>query len=159
MSPLPRGAPLSILRLQAFDSLSDRSLQLCSQGGTTPQLPRERLDCAQRRQADVMFHSFDVVINDTIAQAKKLQKISEQFVAMRDAAGQLFAGLGQDKTAIFFVFEQSFCIEALHHVGHAGLGNFQSRRNVDDSGVALGIDELENAFEIIFDRGGAAESG
>ncbi len=106
-----------------------------------------------------MFHSFDVVINDTIAQAKKLQKISEQFVAMRDAAGELFARLGQDKTAIFFVFEQSFRIEALNHVGHAGLGNVQSRRDVDDSGVALGIDELENAFEIIFDRGGAAESG
>ncbi len=122
-------------------------------------MPRERLDCTQRRQANVMFHSFDVVINDTIAQAKKLQKISEQFVAMRDAAGELFAGLGQDKTAIFFVFEQSFRIEALNHVGHAGLGNVQSRRDVDDSGVALGIDELENAFEIIFDRGEAAESG
>jgi len=106
-----------------------------------------------------MFHSFDVVINDTIAQAKKLQEISEQFVAMRDAAGELFASLGQDKTAIFFVFEQSFRIEALHHVGHAGLGNFQSCRDIDDSGVALGIDELENAFEIIFDRGGTAEGG
>ena len=159
MSPLARGPHLSILRLPAFDSLSGRSLQLCSQGRTTPQLSRERLNGAQRRQADVMFHSFDVVINDTIAQAKELQKISEQFMAMRDAAGELFAGLGQDKTAIFFVFEQAFSIEALDHVGHAGLGNVQSRRDVDDSGVALGIDELENAFEIIFDRGGTPESG
>src|SRR5260370_15211569 len=105
------------------------------------------------------YHSLDVEINDRIVQAKKLQKISEQLVAMRDAAGELFAALGQHKTAIFFVFEQSFRIEALNHVGHAGLGNVQSRRDVDDSGVALGIDELENAFEIIFDRGGAAESG
>jgi len=104
-----------------------------------------------------MFHSFDVVINDAIAQAEKLQEVSEQFVAMRDAAGEFLASFGQDETAILFVFEQSFCIEALHHVGHAGLGNFQSRGDIHDPGVALGIDELEDAFEIILDRGGTAE--
>ena len=71
-----------------------------------------------------MFHSFHVVINDAIIEAEKGEKIRKQFVPVRDFPGQGFAGNGQNKAAIFFVFQQSFRVEPLHHVGHAGLRNF-----------------------------------
>jgi hypothetical protein len=50
---------------------------LCAQGGATTQLSGQRFDGAQRRQADVMFHSFDVVVNDTIIQAKKFKEVCQ----------------------------------------------------------------------------------
>jgi len=30
---------------------------------------------------------------------------------------------------------------------------FQAGSDIDDAGIALGIDQLEDAFEVIFDRG------
>jgi hypothetical protein len=74
-----------------------------------------------------------------------------------DAARDRLAFLSQNEAAIFFVLEQLLGIKSLHHVGHTGLGNFQTGRDVDDTGVTLALNELEDAFEIIFDRGGIAD--
>ena len=35
----------------------------------------------------------------------------------------------------------------------AGLRNFQAGRDIDDAGVTLRSDQLQDALEIIFDRG------
>ena len=64
--------------------------------------------------------------------------------------------VGQDEPAIFFVFEQALAVEPLHHVGDAGLRDPEAGRDIDDAGVTLAINQLENALEIIFDRGGIA---
>ena len=64
---------------------------------------------------------------------------------------------GQDQAAILFVFQQALGIEPLHHVGHAGLGDFERSSDVHHPGVALGIDQLEDALEVILDRGGAGQ--
>ena len=78
---------------------------------------------------------------------------------MRDIARERFRRRGQNEPAIFFVFEQTFGIEPLDHVGDAGLRDFQAGRDIDDAGVALGINQFQNAFEIIFDRGRNCEGG
>ena len=69
-----------------------------------PQLHGERFDRAKRRRADVMLHSFYVVINNALVEAEKAEKIGEELVSMGDFACQLFARHRQNKPAIFLVF-------------------------------------------------------
>ena len=72
---------------------------------------------------------------------------------MGNFAGEFFTGWRQDEAAILFVFEQSFGAEALDHVSHAGLGNFQGGGDIDDAGVTFGIHQFEDALELILDCG------
>ncbi len=106
-----------------------------------------------------MFHSFHVMINDALIQAKQSQKIGEKFVPVHNLASQILAGCGQNEPAIFLVFQKAFRIEPLHHVRHAGLRNPQRCRDIDDPGVSLGIDQFEDAFQVILDRSRTAERG
>jgi len=115
------------LRRQAFASsdlgglLDHRPDQLGAERRTPSQLCGQCCDSAQRGWTDVMFHPFDVVIDHAIVEAEKSKKISEQFMASRNVSGQCFARCCQDQSAILLVFEQAFAIEALYHVGYAGL--------------------------------------
>src|ERR1700738_2013723 len=102
------------------------------------------LDCVQGGGANVVLHSFDIVMNDLLVQSEKVQKIGEEAMTPRDFVRQPRAGRGQNKTAVFFVFEQAFGIEALDHVGDAGLRDFQCPSDIDDSRVSLGINQFEN---------------
>ena len=106
--------------------------------------------------ADVMFHAFNVVMNHALAETEELQEIGQKPVPVCNVAGEPFTGAGENEAAILFVFEQSFSPEALNHVGHAGLRDFQGGSDIDDPGVSLGIDQFQNAFEVIFDRGRGA---
>lgn len=103
-----------------------------------------------------MFHPFDVVVNDAFIEAKKAEEIGEELVPSRDVASQRFPGGREDEAAVLLVFQKAVGIKALDHVGDAGLGNLQTGGDIDDPGVALGIDELEDPLEIILDRGGIA---
>jgi hypothetical protein len=120
---------------------------------------RESLDRPKRWAADVMFHSLHVVINDAFIEAEEPEKIRQELVPMRNLAGQRFPSGSQNEAAIFFVFEEAVGIEPLDHVGDAGLRNFQRGRDIDDSGVTLGINQFEDAFEVILDRSGIARVG
>ena len=71
-----------------------------------------------------MLHSFHIVINDAIVEAKQSQKISQKFVPLGDFMGQALTGRRQNKSAILFVFQQTLGVQSLNHVGHACLGNF-----------------------------------
>ncbi len=106
-----------------------------------------------------MFHSFHVMINDALIQTEQSQKISEKFVPVCNLASQVLAGCGQNQAAIFLVFQKALGIEPLHHVRHAGLRNCQRRRDIDNAGVSLGINQFEDAFEVILDRSRTAERG
>jgi hypothetical protein len=99
-----------------------------------------------------MFHSFYVMVNDAVIEAEEFKKIGEQFVPMGNLAGQGFTGCGQNEAAIFFVFEETLGIQSLHHVRYAGLGNFQRGCDIDHASIALGINQFEDAFEVILDR-------
>ena len=97
------------------------------------------------------------MINDAAHQAEKLEKIGNKPVTTRDFAGKPCSGCGQDQAAVFFVFQEALGIESLDHIGHAGLGDFERGRDIDNPGVALGINEFEDSLEIILDCGGTAE--
>jgi hypothetical protein len=99
-----------------------------------------------------MLHSFHVMANDAVIEAKEFKKVRKQFVPVGNFAGQRFPGCGQNKAAIFFVFEETLGIEPLDHVRDAGLRNFQRGRDINYAGIALGINQFENAFEVILDR-------
>jgi hypothetical protein len=133
------------MRLPA-DTRDERRLPL--------QLGGQRLDGAERRLTDVMFHALDIVVNDLVVDAEQFEKIGEQLMAPGDIFCERFTGGGEDEAAIFFVMEETFGIEALDHVGDAGLGNAEGLSDIDDPGISLGVDELEDAFEVIFDSTG-----
>ena len=131
-----------------------RTLAQPRQERRTPlKLRGQRFDRAQSRGTDVVFHSFDVVVNDLLIQAEQRQKIGEELVPSSDVASESFARGREDQAAIFFVLEEAVGIEALDHVGHAGLGNLQAGRDIDNPRVTLGIDQLQDALEVILDRG------
>jgi hypothetical protein len=106
-----------------------------------------------------MFHSFHVMINDALIQAEQSQKIGQKFVPVHNLASQIRAGCGQNEPAIFLVFQKTFRIESLYHVRHAGLRNLQRRRDIDNPSVSLGINQFQDAFQIILDGSGTAERG
>ena len=106
-----------------------------------------------------MFHSLHIVIDDAFIEAEEPEKIGQELVPMRNLAGQRFASGSQNEATIFFVLEETLGIEPLDHVGDAGLRNFQRRRDIDYTGVALGINQFEDAFEVILDRGRVARRG
>lgn len=72
---------------------------------------------------------------------------------MRDVPGHRLARGGEDHAAVFFVFHQPLGIEPLDHGGDARLGNFQLRGDVDNAGVALALNQLPDALQIVLDRG------
>jgi hypothetical protein len=84
-------------------------------------LRRQRLDRAQSRRTDVVFHSFDVVMNHLLVQTEQCQEISEELMPAGNVARESFAGRSKDVAALFFVFELAVAIEPLDRVGLAGL--------------------------------------
>ena len=106
-----------------------------------------------------MLHSFDVVMDDLLIQPEQSEKVSQKLVPARNVSGQRLTGGGENEAAIFLVFKQAFAVKTLHHVTDARLRDFETRRDVNHAGVSLRIDESEDTFEIILDRGGAASNG
>jgi len=104
-----------------------------------------------------MFHSFHVMINDALIQAEQSQKIGEKFVPVRNFTSQVLAGWRQNKPAIFLVFQKALRVESLHHIRHAGLRNSERSRNIDHPGVTLGINQFQDAFQIVLDCSRTAE--
>ena len=100
-----------------------------------------------------MLHSFDIVVDHAIIDAEELQEIGQELVTPGDIARQGLARSGENEPAIFFVLEETLSVETLNHVGDAGLRDAETGGDVDDPGVALGVDELQDTFEIILDRG------
>ena len=104
-----------------------------------------------------MLHTFDVVMDHALAQTKELEEIAQQPVAMGNVAGQFFAGGSQYQSAVLFVFQQALVTQSLHHIGDAGLGDIEGGGDIDDPGITLGINQFEDAFEIILNRGRRSE--
>ena len=103
-----------------------------------------------------MLHPFHVVVDHALLEAEQLQEIGQEVMPLGNVPREGFAGGGEDKAAVLFVFEQSLGVETLDHVGDAGLGDAKAGRDVDDPRVALGVNQFEDALEVIFHRGGIA---
>ena len=84
-----------------------------------------------------MLHSLDIVVNDTMVEPKQPEEISQKFVSLSDLMGQALACRGQNKSPIFFIFQQPLSIQSLDHVCHAGLGNLECGCDVNHAGVSL----------------------
>jgi len=125
-------------------------------GRTTLELRGQPFDRSQSRWTDVMFHPFDIMFDHALIDAEELEEIRQELMSPGNIAGKRFTSGGQDEAAILLVIEETFAIESLHHVGDAGLRNAETGRDIDDPGVALGIDQFENTLEVIFHRGRAA---
>ena len=120
----------------------------------------ENFDGLQCRRADdEVLHAFDVVMDDLVVEAEELEEIGEEMVAVGDVAGQFFPGGGEGEAAVFLVFEQALGVEALDHVRDARLRDFEAGGDVHHARVALGIDQFQDALEVILDGGGTAEGG
>ena len=128
----------------------DVSLDFREEGGLALELVSEGFDRSEGGRADVVFHAFDIVINHLVVETQEIEKIGEELMSAGDIFGESFPCGGEDETSIFFVIEEAFGIEALDHIGDAGLGNFQSLGNIDHPSVAFGVDQFEDALEIIF---------
>ncbi|MEY5016416.1 MAG: hypothetical protein RIS92_2774, partial [Verrucomicrobiota bacterium] len=127
--------------------------QTAEEGGVFGEEGDEAFDGFEGFGAHVVLHALNVVINGVVVEAEEFEEIGEELMAMGDVPGEGLARGGEGKATIFFVFEESVCIEALDHVSHASLRNIESGGDVDDACVTLRVDEFENLFEIIFDRG------
>ncbi|MEY2598260.1 MAG: hypothetical protein RLZZ142_519 [Verrucomicrobiota bacterium] len=125
----------------------------------TLQVARQTLNRSNRGRAEVVFHSFHVVVNGLLVEPKQLEERGEEPVAVGDAAREGFACRGEHESPIFFVLQKAFSIEALDHIGHARLGDGEARGNVDDARVAFGADEFENLLEVVLDGGGCGAQG
>ncbi len=109
----------------------DLAANFRQQRGLALELAGEGLNGPQGGGADVVLHPLDIVVDDLVVQAEEFEEIREQVVPMGDIAGQGFAGGGEDQAAVFFVFEEAFGIQALDHVGDAGLGNLEAGGDID----------------------------
>jgi hypothetical protein len=56
------------------------------------QLPGQCFDCPQSGHTDVMFHSFDIVMDDAIIETEEFEKFGQKPVPVGDASGELLAG-------------------------------------------------------------------
>jgi hypothetical protein len=128
-----------------------------NEGWLALELAGEGLDGAEGRGADMVLHALDVVVDDLIVEAEELEEIGEQLVTLGNVAGEGLASCSEYKAAVFLVLEQTLGIKTLDHVGDAGLGNLEASGDIDDTGVALGVDELQDALQIILDSGGGAK--
>ena len=111
----------------------------------------ELFDGGEGLGANVVFHPFDIAGDNVFGQAEVAEKIGEQLMAVHDARGDRFAGVGEHHAAVFFVFNEAFAVEALHHCGDAGLGDFQLGGDIHHARVTLGLNEFAYAFEVVLD--------
>ena len=71
-------------------------------------------------------------------------------MAPLDFARDRAALVGHDEAAIFFVFQIARFAQFLDHVGDGRLLHLQGQRDVHHPGVAFALDQLVDAFEVIF---------
>lgn len=105
-----------------------------------------------------MFHAFNVVVDDAVLDSEELEKVGQQPMPTCDLASQPFTSRGENESTVLLVFQQAFGIQALNHVRDTGLGDAQSRSNIDHAGITLAIDQFQNSLEVILDCGRTAKS-
>ena len=127
------------------------------ESGLALQMAGEGLDGAECGRADVVLHTLDIVVDDLVIDPEELQEIREEMVAAGDVAGEGFARGGEGEAAVFFILEEALGVQALDHIGNAGLGDIETGGDVHDAGVALGVDEFKDSLEVILHSGGGAE--
>jgi len=114
-----------------------------------PQMGRKLRKTAEGALAQMMLESFDVGKMLTVIEAQELKEIGEHGVAFADFFRHPAPFRCERKAAIRLVAEKAELAEPLDHDRGAGPVQAQGLGDVGDAGVALGVFEIENAFEVI----------
>ena len=77
-------------------------------------------------------------------------------MALDDGDGDALAFIGEDGAAVFLVVDEAFRVEALEHVGDAGVGDAEVFRDIHGAGLALVLDQMEDLLEVVVHRDRAA---
>lgn len=109
--------------------------------------------------AEVVFHALDIVVSGFVRDAEELKEIGEEVVFASDVLCEFLAGGSENEAAVLFVMEEALGIEALDHVGDAGLRDAEASRDIDDSCVPFGANEFEDLLEIILCGGRSGALG
>lgn len=107
------------------------------------------LEFFQRLLADVMFDALDIAGHDLAIQTKQEKKLREDEMPPLNPFRDGPAFGGQHEPAIFFILEEAELAQALDHEGDAGAAELEGAGNVRDTGIALGLDQLMDALEVI----------
>lgn len=71
---------------------------------------------------------------------------------MSNTGSDLLAGVCEDHTPVFLIFEKSLGVEALDHAGDAGLRNAQLSGNIHNPRVTLRANEGPDPFKVVLSR-------
>lgn len=115
-----------------------------------------RADHGQRGPGDVVFHALHVPVDGVLLDLEKPEEAGERLMPLDDRAGDAVAFFSEDRAAVFLVLYQSLAIEAAEHVGDAGLGDAQTFRDIHRTGIALGLDQMQDLLEVVVHGDGAA---
>jgi hypothetical protein len=106
-----------------------------------------------------MLHALHIVMNDLRVEAQELKEIRQHLVPESNVSGEFFASGCENQSPIFFILQESLCVEFLDHVGNAGLRDGEALGDVHHARVTLGVDQLQNLFEVILNSRGGGTFG
>jgi hypothetical protein len=115
--------------------------------------------CAQGpegRPGDVVLHAFHVAVDGILIDLEEAQELSEQFMPIDNGLGDALTFVGEDGAAVFLVFDESLGVEALQHIGHAGLRNPEALGDVNRPCIAFLLNQMQNLLEVVVHRDGTA---
>jgi hypothetical protein len=82
-----------------------------------------------------------------------LEEVCEDAMTSSDGTSNRLSLLREDQTTILFMPDESFGIESFHHIRHAGLRDAETAGDINDPGIALGVDEFLDTLQVVFDSG------
>jgi hypothetical protein len=106
----------------------------------------------------VVFDSFDGGVSRRPVQSEKNKEAFQESVAFSLFESDLDSMFGKNEAPTLFIDDKSQIMHALHHSCDSGLGYIESVGDIDGSSVALGFNELVDAFEVILDDVGCGVS-
>jgi len=101
------------------------------------------------RGTEMVFDAFDVLALGFGIQAKQRKKSRKGGVPVLNSPRDFPALVRQHEAAIFFVFQVASFGQLLNHAGHGGLLDLEGRGDVHHAGIALFLNELMDALQII----------
>jgi hypothetical protein len=119
-------------------------------GGVALEVGREAGEDIDGLGAEMMFDALDVVALGRLVQSEQGEETGEGLVAFFDAGGDGASLFCQYQDAVFFVVEVAQGAQFLDHAGDGGPAYAEGGGEIDGAGAAFGLDQILNAFEVIF---------
>lgn len=98
-----------------------------------------------------MFHTLHITLHLGLGNAKQSQELSQDPVSIDHSSGNGSPLIRQDQATVTLMLDESLGIKALDHVGHARLGDPETHRNIDHTGITLGINQFLDPLKVVLD--------